>query len=317
MSLDEVRGTDETSRGHEQLVDCSSIAAHGSMALDGSLPLHVTSELAQHVRTCRDCATYLDQMATTSAIVGARAGRALGSTAAEGLRARAESNDPQSELARTQRVLMKLARAADPAHADDLVQETWDHFLSESSTTVPARGDLTQYLLDHLENHERDEDAAAAAWADSLLEHHAHNAADLAESDQPSDPASYESLRTLADLDVLDPDADSAELYFPDLYDDGPDKGEWVSPPTAWPSVSRVLGPDDELQTEELYSVVDGALDQLPDGLDDALYLVDIEGHSLEMAGSLLGRKTSDVQRDLARARNHVRGLVNEYLSGR
>lgn len=287
------------------------------MALDGSLPLQMTSELASHVRTCRDCATYLDQMATTSAILGSRAGRVPSSTAARVSRAKDESSEAQAVLAQTQQVLMKLARAADPAHADDLVQETWDHFLSEQPTTVPAREDLTQYLIGQLDSHERDQDAAAAVWADSLLAHHPHNAADLAESDLPSDPASYESLRTLADLDVLDPDADSAELYFPDLYNDGPDKGEWVSPPTAWPSLTRVLGPDDELETAELYSVVDEALDQLPDGLGDALYLVDIEGHSLETSSSLLGRKTSELQQDLSQARNHVRGRVNEYLSGR
>jgi len=287
------------------------------MALDGSLPLQMTLELASHVRTCRNCATYLDQMATTSAILGSRSGRVPSSTAARVSRAKDEPDDAPEVLARNQQVLMKLARAADPAHADDLVQETWDHFLSEQPTIVPAREDLTRYLIDQLDSHERDEDAATAVWADSLLAHHPHNAADLAESDLPSDPASYESLRTLADLDVLDPDADSAELNFPDLYNDGPDKGEWVSPPTAWPSLTRVLGPDDELETAELYSVVDEALDQLPDGLGDALYLVDIEGHSLEMSSSLLGRKTLDLQRDLSEARRHVRGRVNEYLSGR
>ena len=181
---------------------------------------------------------------------------------------------------------------------------------------MPAREDLIRYLIGQLDGHERDEDDAAAVWADSLLAHHPHNAADLAESDLPSDPGSYETLRTLADLDVLDPDADSAELIFPDLYTDGPDKGEWVSPPLAWPSLTRVLGPDDELETAELYSVVDEALDQLPDGLGDALYLVDIEGHSLEMSSSLLGRNASDLQRDLSQARNHVRGRVSEYMSG-
>ncbi len=212
---------------------------------------------------------------------------------------------------------MRLARAADPAHADDLVQETWDHFLSKQPSTVPTREDLTQYLIGRLGHHERDEDAASSVWADSLLAHHPHNAADLAESDLPPDPASYESLRSLADLDVLDADADTAELYFPDLYNDGPDKGDWVSPPIAWPSIARVLGPDDELETAELYSVVDEALDRLPDGLGDVLYLVDIEGHSLETASRLLGRRTWDLQRDLSQARHHVRGRVDDYLSGR
>lgn len=286
------------------------------MALDGSLPFHMTTELASHVRTCRDCATYLDQMAATSALLGSRAG-VRSATAARVSRAHGESNEGPAALARTQQVLMRLALAADPAHADDLVQETWDHFLSDQPTTLPAREDLTRYLLRQLDGHARDEDAEAAVRANSLLAHHPHNAADLAETELPSDPASYDSLRTLADLDALDPDADTAELYFPDLYNDGPDKGDWVSPPTAWPSLTRILGPDDELETAELYSVVDEALDLLPAGLGDALYLVDMEGHSVEAASSLLGRGIPDLRRDLTQARNHLRGRVNEYLSGR
>jgi DNA-directed RNA polymerase specialized sigma24 family protein len=113
----------------------------------------------------------------------------------------------------------------------------------------------------------------------------------------------------------LDPDADQAELYFPDLYGDGPAKGEWITPPIAWPTISQILTPDDETLTAELYSVVDSALEELPDSLGDAVYLIDMEGHSLATASSLLQREASDVQRDLVHARHHVRGRVDAYVT--
>ena len=300
-------------------MNCSDVASYGSLVLDGSLPVRAAFELGQHIGNCRDCTNYIDQIAKTRALLRIRPG---GPPAPQ---PRATPANPRvgdlaySPLALGQNhaYLMTLARAADPAHAEDLVQDTWDHFLSASPTTIPAREDLSAYLLRHIRVHARDEETDAQTWADNLVRHHPHNPADLAETDLPADPSAHENWRTLADLDALDPDADRAELFFPDLYDDGPDEGEWSIPPTAWPSLSRVLSPDDETQTAELYSVVDAALDELPGGLGDAVYLVDIEGHSLATASSLLQRDPTDLRRDLVQARNHVRGRVNDYLANR
>jgi DNA-directed RNA polymerase specialized sigma24 family protein len=299
-------------------VECSDIASYGSLALDGSLPVQAVSEVGEHLRSCRKCTNYLDQLAKTRALLGVRSdARPVPVTVVEH-RQQASSgavDTAESALARSQEYLLTLARAADPAHADDLVQDTWDHFLSESPSALPERKRLAAYLVGHVREHLRDEEADAQAWADDLVRHHPHNRADLAETDLPADPASHEDWRALADLDALDPDADRAELYLPDLYGDGPDKGEWIVPPTAWPSVSRLLGPDDEAQTAELYSIVDSALDELPAKLGDLVYLVDIEGHSLATASSLLDRAITELPLDLAQARNHVRGRVNEYLN--
>lgn len=304
------------------MVDCSDVASYGSLALDGSLPGRAALEISQHIGTCADCANYIDQIAKTRALLGVRAD---GSPASgPDARPRQQAADLGSEpgysplaLSQNQAYLMTLARATDPAHADDLVQETWDHFLSAAPMTIPDRAELAAYLIQHAHEHVRDEEADAQTWADNLVRHHPHNPADLAETDLPADPGGHGDWRALADLDALDTDADSAELYFPDLYGDGPDKGEWSVPPTAWPSVSRMLNPDEETQTAELYSIVDSALDELPDRLGDVVYLVDIEGHSLPTASSLLGRGIPDLQRDLVQARNHVRGRVNDYLSAR
>jgi len=301
------------------VVECIDVSSYGSLALDGSLPLRAASEIGRHLRTCRDCTNYIDQIAKTRALLGIRADarHSPWSTARRTTDHESDLGYSPPALVQTQGYLMTLARATDPEHADDLVQDTWDHFLSESPSTIPDRGELAAYLIQHAHDHVGDEEADAQTWADDLVRHHPHNPADLAESDLPADPGSYEDWRTLADLDALDPDADRAELYFPDLYGDGPDRGEWSTPPAAWPSVSRMLRPEEETQTAELYSVVDSALDELPGTLGDVVYLVDIEGHSLPIVSSLLERGTPDLQRDLAQARNHVRGRVNAYLASR
>jgi RNA polymerase sigma factor (sigma-70 family) len=315
-----VANKDKTMPG-DAAVNCGDVASYGALALDGSLPVRGAFEIAKHLRICGDCTNYVDQVAKTRALLGLRADA---SPARETLtrrhpQASGDANEPDFSslpLAQTQDFLMTLGRATDPAHADDLVQDTWDHFLSGSATTIPDRMTLAAYLTKHAHHHVDDEQAARQAWADDLLRHR-HNPADLAETDLPADPGGHDDWRALADLDALDPDADPAELYLPDLYGDGPDTVAWSSPPAAWPSLTRMLRPDEEAETSELYSVVDAALDELPAPLADVVSLVDIEGHSLPTVSSLLGRDTASLQRDLAQARNHVRGRVNSYETSR
>jgi DNA-directed RNA polymerase specialized sigma24 family protein len=300
------------------MADCRDVTRHGSLALDSYLPGEDILGVAQHIQDCGACAAHVGQLAATAAVLGARLRtREIGSAAAAAEGQGAPHETHSQTFDQSQRVLAALARAADPEHADDLVQETWDHFLSAKPGEVPARDELVGYLMQRIGDHHQQEDLTAGAWADSLLAHHAHNAADLAESDLPPDPGGYGSLQELADLDAFDTDADRAELLFPDLYSDGPDKQGWTSPPSAWPSVTRFLGPDAEIETSELYAVVDAALDELPQDVGDAVYLVDIEGHSLQTAGGLLGRETALLQRDLARGRRHVRARVDGYFAGR
>jgi AhpD family alkylhydroperoxidase len=42
---------------------------------------------------------------------------------------------------------------------------------------------------------------------------------------------------------ITPPDADEAEIFYPDFYTDGPDAGAWVDPPVAW-GEAPVLRPD-------------------------------------------------------------------------
>jgi DNA-directed RNA polymerase specialized sigma24 family protein len=224
------------------------------------------------------------------------------------------ANDPVEDQ---QKFLAQLARAADPAHADDLVQETWDYFLSQLRTRTPRREELAAHLLRQAARHVTDDEDTREEWADSILAHHAHSSSEPIEGDLPAGFEVNGSLCDLAELQMLDADADPAELLLPELYSEGSDVGSWVSPPRAWPALTRFLGPEAELETEELYGVVDSALDDLPRQVADVVDLVDIQGQELLSAALVLGREVPDVQRDLARGRNVVRARVGAYLAGR
>jgi DNA-directed RNA polymerase specialized sigma24 family protein len=283
------------------VIDHREVVLRASLALDGSLPSEGAADLAEHVRSCVDCTRYVQQVATTSALVAT-------STA----RRRAESGVTAGQ---DLHVLSAVARASDPRHADDLVQETWDHLLGVSPGSVPTSEELLDYLLRHIDEHKHEESADGDTWADALVQRRQDHRADPDGLDLSPDPASQDSLRALADLDQLDADADHAELYFPDFYDDGPGRTNWSSPPTAWPTVTRILSPDAEVDTAELYSTVDAALDELPEEISEVVYLVDIEGHSIERAMSLLTLDRGAVQRNLVLGRNHLRGRISSYLS--
>lgn len=294
-------------------MDCRTVASYGSLALSGFLPPSDLRAVARHLRECVDCATYADQLATTTALVATRHGGRVRPAAA----ADATRPDATEMLQQSQGFLMVLAQTADPAHADDLVQETWDHFLSGDPLAVPHREELAAYLLRHLDEHRRDEDSIDDDWTESAVAHHTHQGSALSDADVASGFEAYGSLRELADLDALDPDADRAELLLPELYGEGEDHDGGVHPPTAWLSTTQLLSPDDEVETTELYAVVDAALDELPSNLGDVLFLVDVEGRSLQSAAAVADRDPLQVQRELALARDHVRGRVSAYLQSR
>jgi DNA-directed RNA polymerase specialized sigma24 family protein len=294
-------------------VSCSTVAAYAGVATSGFLPAEDLREVARHLQGCPDCAERLSQMATTSALVGLRLKDASPTVAARV----GSTRDHDDAVGDAHTALMFLARQLDPAHADDLVQDTWAHFLAAEPTWAPRREDLTAYLLLHWAGHRQADEAIQGQFVDSVLEHHAHSRTEAADGDLPAGFEAYGSLRELADLNALDADADSAELLLPELYSDGDDRGTWISPPTAWPHATQFLGPADDAQTQELYTVVDAALDELPPAVGNVLYLIDVEGLSLSDAAAAVGRDLGVLQQDLARGRNHVRARVDAYLKGR
>jgi DNA-directed RNA polymerase specialized sigma24 family protein len=296
-------------------MSCSTVATYGGSALTGVVPGVDLAETARHVVQCPACTTHVDQLATTSALLGAPRGtRPLLATSTRS----ADDDSSTGDMVKLQhQFLNELAQAADVAHAEDLVQQTWDYFLTQVPTRTPRREELAAHLLKQAAAHAKADEDTREEWADSVLAHHAHSSSDEVDGDLPAGFEAYGSLRELAELQVLDADADSAELLLPELYGDGSDIGSWISPPTDWPAVTKFLGPEAELETEELYGVVDSALDELPRQVADVVDLVDVQGQGLLASALVLGREVPDVQRDLARGRDLVRSRVDAYLQGR
>jgi DNA-directed RNA polymerase specialized sigma24 family protein len=292
-------------------VSCAKIARYAGVATSGFLPAEDLRAVARHALGCPDCAERLSQTTTASALIGLRPkspSPSLGPVLA--------AMQNRDRVGDAQAALMSLARQLDPAHADDLVQGAWDHFLRKEPGRTPRREDLTAYLLLHAGVHRDADEANDGTFVDSVLARHVHSSTDPADADLPAGVEAYGSLRELADLDALDPDADAAELLLPELYSDGNDLGSWVSPPTAWPHATQFLDPAEDVQTQELDTVVDTALDELPPAVANVVYLVDVEGLSLHDAAATLGKDLKELKRALARGRDHVRGRVDSYVNG-
>lgn len=292
-------------------MDCAHVARYAGVATSGFLPSPDLQAVARHVQGCPDCAELLSQTATASALIAQRLRHP-----APSLQPAVDALPERDRVSDAHAALTSLARQLDPAHADDLVQDTWDHFLEEDPGRTPRREDLTTYLLLHAGAHRESDEGDEGEYVETVLAHHAHSPADADDGDLPAGFEAYGSLRELADLDALDPDADQAELLLPELYSDGDDRGSWISPLTVWPHATQFLAPADDVQTQELYDVVDAALDELPPSVANAVYLVDVEGLSLHDATTTLGSDPKELQRALARGRHHVRGRVDAYVKG-
>jgi DNA-directed RNA polymerase specialized sigma24 family protein len=174
--------------------------------------------------------------------------------------------------------LYALANALDANAADDLVQETLASALADPDT-----------------------DTTGSVLAAALERLAAERGPDI---ESPTIPAAGS-----------DPDADEAELFYPDFHTDGPDAGAWVDPPVAW-GEARVLPPDDDVITAEAYGAVDAALTEI-DPVDARLVtLVDIEGAPFSRAVLELGLPSDEAGYRLARARFAVRAALDRYLQG-
>ncbi|GAB3444107.1 hypothetical protein GCM10027517_23250 [Phycicoccus ginsengisoli] len=290
-------------------MDCAQVAPYAGPATSGFLPPDDLQAVARHVQDCPECAELLSQTAASSALIAQRLRNPTPS-----LQPVVDALPERDGVSDAHGALTSLARQLDPAHADDLVQDTWDHFLEGDPGRTPRREDLTTYLLLHADLHRQSDEGSEGEYVETVLAHHVHSPADADDRDLPAGVEAYGSLRELADLDALDPDADSAELLLPELYSDGDDRGSWISPPAAWPHATQFLGPAEDVQTQELYTVVDTALDDLPPAVANAVYLVDVEGLSLHDAATTMGTDLKELQRALARGREHVRGRVDSYV---
>jgi DNA-directed RNA polymerase specialized sigma24 family protein len=216
----------------------------------------------------------MDQLRSTVAVLGSRPDVEV----PDSLRAMVADTQGDRAEALTAQLphLYALANALDANAADDLVQET-----------------LTSALADP------DTDTTGSGLAATLTRLAAEGGPDV---DSPAVPTAGS-----------DPDADEAELFYPDFYTDGPDAGAWVESPVAW-GEARVLRPEDDLVTTEAYGVVDAALAEL-DPIDVGLVtLVDIEGAPFSRAVRELDLPSGEARERLARARFAVRAALDRYL---
>lgn len=245
----------------------------------GLLPEEDSSVVDEHLAGCPNCRLFSDQIDATVQFIEALPPRQSTQRLVESLvdiAPAAQASNPGDLL----RQLCRLADSLDPIRAEDLVQQA---FLSAIERD-PQRLDLSELARDLTDN-----------------------ALDDAEP----------TLRGLDDFDqhrpVRDTDADSAELYYPDFYETGPDIGQFVDAPIIWGEANR-LTPEADVQTGELFGFVEDAIEQLPAPLGQLVELVDIEQISLFEAASMLRLSPDDAARGLNRARIHVRGAVNTFI---
>lgn len=265
----------------------------------GLAPEHVQVPLAAHLANCRDCASYASQIATTRELLGRRSGR------------RPDRGDVQSKLSETaeslagespaegaealRSALLARAELLDPLNAEDLAQRSLEVGLALQRRDSRPRGTAELIKIMHtLSDAQMRLDGRTTPAIDATATAHAR-----ADS-----------------LEDLDGDADEPALFYPDLYpgDDGIDV--WVDSPSQWRGGAQILGPEEVDETREVYEVLDQALDELPEPLGEVLALVDLQGYPPAGAAQSLGLDGPSTSAALARARNHVRGRLAEYLTG-
>jgi DNA-directed RNA polymerase specialized sigma24 family protein len=272
---------------------CSDVVRFGGDL--GLAPEHLQDSLAAHLANCPDCASYVSQIATTRELLGRHSGPGgvQSEPADDAMPVAGESPVTGAEALRS--VLLTRAELLDPANAEDLAQRSLEVGLALQRRDSRPRGivELTKIMhtlsdaqrrLDGRTTPAVDVTAAARARADSLED--------------------------------LNSDADEPELFYPDLYP-GEDRIDgWVDSPNQWRSGAQILGPEEVDETGEVYDLLDKALGELPEPLGELLALVDLQGYALAGSAQALGLDELSATAALARARNHVRGRLDEYLHG-
>lgn len=262
-------------------------------------PSQLQPALAAHLATCTDCATYASQMATTRELLRRHGERSGTTTGLDGGPAVHDSSGVAAAAGSSAAVrgeLLALAELVDPVNAEDLTQQSLEVGLA----------------LERRDTHRRTV-AELAVILNALSDAQARlDGRTVIETDLTA------AARTRASsLEELDSDADEPELYYPDLYPDTDGLEEWPASPEQWPSSGSILGPEEDTETGEAFDTIDRALAELPEPLGELLTLVDLQGFALAGSAEALGLTPVSATAALARARNHVRGRLNRYLTGR
>jgi DNA-directed RNA polymerase specialized sigma24 family protein len=273
-------------------ISCKQLVDRASESLDDVLDGDTKSAIGSHLDACDDCPTYLTQLRTTIGVLRDRPGIAvpadLQAAIDDAMAGLAERDAAEHAASEHGEQLLATATAIDPGRADDLVQQTWVRAFDEGTDAFT----LTR-LVEILSDVAGDRDVSGSAEVGSL----------------------HDITATEAGRDRLDPDADTAALFYPDFYTDGPDAGAWIEPPNSWPADTRILSPDADVETGELYGIVDDAIGELPSFESQVITLIDIEGLLADHVALSLDRSSRAVHDALHAARNHVRGRIDTYLT--
>ena len=257
---------------------CAECVAHLAEVEFQLLPETDAEVVSEHLSECPDCRLFTEQLDSTRDLLAATPAPQLTAEIADVL------SESQSELAdsSTEPSLERLYRVAvalGVEDADELVQQTLLDAVSEGATLDSG------VLIDRL--------TRAAA------EEGGHPTESLDEADP--------------DSIAYDPDSETAELFYPEFYEDGPDAGRFVDSPNAWGQAFR-LAPEDDVATIELFGVTDSAIDELPEAGMRLITLVDIDGVPLDDAARALDVSKASAAQALNSARIHVRGAIDNYL---
>lgn len=276
-------------------IDCATIVRYSAdLRLMPSASLR--QEALTHIDGCDDCRTYQSQMAATRHLLRRHGSRAEltadeSSTGTDGL---GTPSGGRVDYTRLREALLARAQLLDPVNAEDLTQRTLEEglLLQKQDSRPRDVHDLTAILHELVGAQERFDDDTVPESAITAGQHAAEES-----------------------LDGLDGDADGPRLLYPDLYPAAGEPDGWVDSPRRWTTgTTLVPGLEEIEETDEVYRLVDGALDELPDSLGDLLSLVDLQGQSIDDAADLLSLERNSAVDALGRARNHVRGRLDDYL---
>jgi DNA-directed RNA polymerase specialized sigma24 family protein len=255
---------------------CAECVAHLAEVELQLLPETDAEVVSEHLSECPDCRLFTEQLDSTRDLLAATPAPELTAEIADVLK---ESQSEIGESGISLERLYRVAAALDVEDADELVQQTLLDAVSEGAT------------LD------------SGALIDRLTRAAGEMASHSTESPDQADPDSI----------AYDPDSETAELFYPEFYEVGPDAGRFVDSPNAWGQAFR-LAPEEDVATIELFGVTDSAIDELPEAGMRLITLVDIEGVSLDDAARALRVSKTRGAQALNSARIHVRGAIDDYL---
>ena len=261
----------------DALPGCAACVAHLADLEFGLLPEIDARVVSEHLDACPECRLFKEQLDTTREV--------LAGTPAPDLvdvldHARAELAD--GRLEHSLEALYRIASALDVDDPDELVQDTLLDAISKGRTL------------------------SSVELADALIRraHRAHRPPTASLDDDDAASMTY------------DADSDTAELFYPEFYEAGPDAGRFIDSPNVWGHV-RLLAPHEEVESIELFDVAHAAVKQLPELERRLIRLVDMERVAFDDAARELRVPTPQAARALNVARIHVRGAIDDYRTTR